>query len=84
MDSGDTPIGILLDLSKAFDTLNHNILLHKLKYYGISKNSTGLITNYLEKRAQYVNFNDVTSDHQKISTGVRQGSILVHYHFCYI
>ena len=54
MDNGDTPIGIFLDLSKAFDTLNHNILLHKLKHYGLSKNSTGLITNYLENRTQYV------------------------------
>ena len=50
MDNGDTPIGIFLDLSKAFDTPNHNILLHKLKHYGLSKNSTGLIKNYLENR----------------------------------
>ena len=76
MDNGDTPIGIFLDLSKAFDTLNHNILLHKLKHYVSSKNSTGLIKNYLENRTQYVNFNNVNSDHQKISTGVPQGSIL--------
>ena len=75
MDNGDTPIGILLDLSKAFDTLNHNILLHKLKH-GLSKNSTGLIKNYLENRTQYVNFDNVNSDHQKISTGLPQGSIL--------
>ena len=76
MDNGDTPIGIFLDLSKAFDTLNNNILLHKLKQYGLSKNSTGLIKNYLENRTQYVNFDNVNSDHQKISTGVPQGSIL--------
>ena len=76
MDNGDTPIGIFLDLSKAFDTLNHNILLHKLKHYVLSKNSTGLIKNYLENRTQYVNFDNVDSDHQKISTGVPQGSIL--------
>ena len=63
MDNGDTPIGILLDLSKAFDTLNHNILLHKLKHYGLSENSTGLITKYLENRTQYVNFDNVNSNH---------------------
>ena len=70
MDNGDTPIGIFLDLSKAFDTLCHNILLHKLKHYGLSKNSTGLIKNYLENRMQYVNFDNVNSHYQKISTGV--------------
>ena len=61
MDNGDTPIGIFLDL-KASDTLNHNIFLHKLKHYGLSKNSTELIKNYLENRAQYVNFANVNSD----------------------
>ena len=81
MDNCDTPIGIFLDLSKAFDTLNHNILLHKLKHYGLSKNSTGLIQNYLENRTQYVNFDNVNSDHQKISTGVPQGLYSVHYCF---
>ena len=62
--------------SWTFDTLNHNILLHKLKHYGLSKNSTGLIQNYLENRTQYVNFDNVNSDHQKFFTGVPQGSIL--------
>ena len=66
MDNGDTPIDIFLDLSKAFDTLNHDILLHKF----------GLIKNYLENSTQYVNFDNVNSDYQKISTGVPQGSIL--------
>ena len=56
MDNGDTPTSLFLDLSKAFDTLNHNILPHKLKHYGLSKNSTVLIKKYLENRTQYVNF----------------------------
>ena len=75
MDNDDTPIGIFLYLSKAFGTLNHNILLHKLKHYGLSKSSTGLIKNYLEKRTQYVHLNNGNSYHQKNSTGVPQGSI---------
>ena len=50
IDNGDTPIGIFLDLSNTFDTLNHNILLHKLKHYGLCKNSTGLMKNYLKNR----------------------------------
>ena len=67
MDNGDTPIGIFLALSKAIDTLNHSILLHKLKHYGLYKSSTGLIKKYLENRTQYVNFNSVNSDYQKIN-----------------
>ena len=76
MDNDDTPIGIFLDLSKNFATLNHNILLHKLKHYGLSQNSTGLVKNYLGNRTQYVNFNNVNLDHQQIFIGVPQGSIL--------
>ena len=67
---------LFLDLSKAFDTLNHNILLHKLKHYRLSKNSTGFMENHLENSTQYVNFDNVNSDHQKNSTGLPQGSIL--------
>ena len=77
---GDTPIGIFLDLSKAFDTLNHNFLLHKLKHYGLSKSSTGLIKKCLENRTLYVIFNNVNSNHKQISTGVSQGST---HHYCF-
>ena len=66
-------IYIYIDLSKAFDILDHLILLNKLKYYGV----TGLLVqNYLSNRQQYVEYNLATSQKLKISTGVPQGSIL--------
>ncbi len=65
-----------LDLSKAFDTLNHDILLHKLEHYGVRDSSLDLFNNYLTNRKQYVEYDDVNSDILHISTGVPQGSIL--------
>ena len=47
MEKGNIPITIYLDLSKAFDTLNHTILLDKLKFYGVQGSSLNLIENYL-------------------------------------
>lgn len=76
MDSNEIPINIYLDLSKAFDTLDHQILLNKFKYYGVQNMSLNLLNSYLCNRQQYVVFNDVYSDFKPISTGVPQGSIL--------
>ncbi len=47
MDSNDIPINIYLDLSKAFETLDHNILIDKLSYYGINGTALKLFQNYL-------------------------------------
>ena len=47
LDNGNNPIGIYLDLSKAYDKINYDILLFKLKYYGIKGNALKLILNYL-------------------------------------
>ena len=76
MDKKDTPIGIFLDLSKAFDTLNHNILFDKLSFYGIKGNALKLCQNYLTNREQYVNFDGTNSSTISLSTGVPQVSIL--------
>lgn len=65
-----------MDLSKAFDTLDHNILLSKLQYYGINDTALQLFQSYLTKRSQYVELDTVKSALQTITTGVPQGSIL--------
>ena len=65
-----------MDLSKAFDTLDHNILLAKLRYYGINETPIRWFESYLTNRLQYVELNDLASKKQKINTGVPQGSIL--------
>ena len=76
MDKKNVPISIFIDLSKAFDTLDHRILLSKLDHYGICGNEHALFTNYLSDRHQYVEYNDTISATNSISTGVPQGSIL--------
>ena len=64
MDSNNVPVNIYIDLSKAFDTLNHSILLSKLEYYGITGRSYDLLKNYLSNRSQYVEFNGHISNTQ--------------------
>ena len=76
LDSNNNPACVYMDLSKAFDTINHNILLGKLKNYGLDDISLQLMTSYLSLRKQYVTFNSVCSTTLDISTGVPQGSIL--------
>ena len=70
------PTAIFLDLSKAFDTLNFDILLNKLKYYGVRGTSLALIKSYLTNRYQYVQFENSDSELLEIVTGIPQGSIL--------
>ena len=76
MDKNEIPINLFLDLSKAFDCLNHDILLFKLKYYGFQDSSFELMKSYLSNRRQYVSFDDVDSEYLTIDIGVPQGSIL--------
>ena len=76
LDNKKLPLAIYLDLSKAFDTIDHSILLYKLRYYGIQGSSLNWFGSYLSNRKQYVEFNDTLSDLKEIKTGVPQGSIL--------
>jgi hypothetical protein len=76
MDNNKVPLNVYLDLSKAFDTIDHSILLDKLKYYGFSQNSLKLMRSYISNRQQCVLYNDAYSDRLDISTGVPQGSVL--------
>ena len=76
MDKGETPINVFMDLSKAFDTIDHKTLIYKLKYYGFKDKSLSLLNSYLSDREQYIEFNDTNSGVLPITTGVPQGSIL--------
>jgi len=67
---------IFLDFSKAFDLVNHNLLLQKLSAYRVSRPSIALFTSYLSDRCQYVFLNGRQSSIGKIKAGVPQGSIL--------
>ena len=71
-----TSVDIFLDLSKAFDTLNFEILFHKLQYYGINGTALSLIKNYFINRYQYVKHENYESTLLEIKTGIPQGSIL--------
>ena len=76
LDIGNTPISIFIDLSKAFDTLDHNILLSKLHYYGVTGSALQLLRSYLSNRKQFVQLGDVISLTTDFLMGVPQGSIL--------
>ena len=65
-----------MDLSKAFDTLDHDILLNKLQYYGITGTTLAWFTSYLKDRKQFVEIDGSQSGMLSLSTGVPQGSIL--------
>ena len=67
---------IFIDFSKAFDTIDHSILLRKLQQYFIDIPAINLIQNYLKNRKQCVIVNDKTSEFKSLSYGVPQGSVL--------
>ena len=76
IENGEYAIGVFLDFSKAFDTVDHKILLDKLDHYGIRGCALSWFRSYLSHRFQYVTYNGSQSSQQLIKCGVPQGSIL--------
>ena len=76
LDQGKTPIAIFLDLSKAFDIIDHNILINKLHHCGCRNISLNWFKSYLTERSKYVLISDTISKTLRITTGVPQGSVL--------
>ena len=76
LDNNLHTLGIFTDFSKAFDTVNHNILCEKLQHYGIHGNLLMLIKNYLSDRSQYVYYGNNQSTNLPVDFGVPQGSVL--------
>ena len=76
LDSGQFACGIFVDLQKAFDTVDHEILLSKLNHYGIHGISNSWFKSYLSCRSQYVSISGFESAVKFIKYGVPQGSVL--------
>ena len=77
LDKGEKIGVILMELSKAFDTINHSLLLAKLDAYGFSRTSLKLMQNYLCNRQQRISINGTFSDCNQVTVGVPQCSILI-------
>ena len=73
IENGEYAIGVFLDFSKAFDTVDHKILLDKLDHYGIRGCDLSWFRSYLSHRLQYVTYNGSRSSQQLIKCGVPQG-----------
>ena len=76
MNQNFSPINIYIDLCKAFDCLDHAILISKLKYYGLNDNAIKLLKKYLSDRDQYVQLGNFKSQYHNISCGIPQGSVM--------
>ena len=76
LDKKKSTIGVFIDLKKAFDTIDHTLLLAKLRHYGVRGVANDWLSSYLENRMQYVSVGDTDSILRNVICGVPQGSIL--------
>ena len=76
IDKGETVVGVFLDFRKAFDTVDHSILLKKLNKLGIRGVAYTFLENYLSNRCQFIEYGNLNSNRENINCGVPQGSIL--------
>ena len=84
LDKNQYVAAVLMDLSKAFDCLPHDILLDKLSAYGMSTDSVSLLESYLSNRKQQIKINSILSSWADIQKGVPQGSILALYFLMFL
>ena len=71
------PINMFLGLSKAFDTIDHNILLHKLKFYGLDGSILLLFESYLSNQRQYVEIDEMQSSKNRSSTRINFRTFII-------
>ena len=76
VDDNEFSCGVFLDFQKAFDTVNHKILIDKLHYYGVRGVTLSWFESYLTNRIQQTIVNDTVSDRIEVTRGVPQGSVL--------
>ena len=76
LDRGQVAVGVFVDLKKAFDTVDHQILCHKLNHYGIRGVANQWFSSYLSSRSQFVSVANSISDLKPVNHGVPQGSVL--------
>ena len=81
LDRGSNVLSVSLDFNKAFDSVEHDILLHKMYHYGVRGIVHDWLESYLVNRWQFVNCNNVQSSMCALTHGVPQGSILCPFLF---
>ena len=75
LDKREAAVAVTMDLSKAFDSIDHSLLLAKLGAYGLSSSALHLLSSYLTGREQRVKVHGICSSYRDVKVGVPQGSL---------